>query len=164
MLPHLAGAGNLYSSDYYELAKRALAPGGIMVQWIAADTEYQHKMMIRSFLAVFPHVTSWHGGGILIGSIEPLSLNPADFEWKVLYPNVRTTFDNVGLTSFEKLLGTYFNGDKELRAYTGEGPLLRDDKPVAEYFLSLPKGSPPPDMSGFSGRASDVRRPEGTAR
>jgi spermidine synthase len=156
MLPHLAGAGNLYSSDYYELAKRALAPGGIMVQWIAADTEYQHKMMIRSFLSVFPHVTSWHRGGILIGSVEPLTLSPSDFEWKVMYPKVKAAFAEVGLTSFENLLGTYFSGDKELRAYAGEGPLLRDDKPVTEYFLSLPKGSPPPDMSAFAGRASDV--------
>lgn len=156
MLPHLAGAGNLYSSDYYELAKRALAPGGIMVQWIAADTEYQHKLMVRSFLSVFPHVTSWHRGGIFIGSQEPLQLHPEDFTWKTAYPEVKDAFSQVGLTSFERLVDTYFSGDKALRAYAGDGPLLRDDKPVTEYFLSMPKDSPPPDMSKFAGRAADI--------
>jgi spermidine synthase len=156
MESHLAGAGNLYSSDYYELARRALAPGGIMVQWIGARTEYQHKLMVRSFLSVFPHVTSWQRGGILIGSQEPFLLRPEDFARKTAYPAVKEAFDKVGLTSFEQLLDSYFSGDKELRAYAGDGPLLRDDKPVIEYFLSMPQDSPPPDMSPFAGRATDI--------
>jgi len=156
MLPHLAGAANLYSADYYALARRVLAPGGIMVQWISAESEYQLKMMIRSFLSVFPHVTAWHGGGVLIGSMEPLMLRESNFIWKREYPTVRKAFDDLGFTTFDKLVGTYFTDDARLRAYVGDGPLLRDDKPIIEYFLSLPRNSPAPDMSKFVGSPKDI--------
>jgi len=156
MLPHLAGAANLYSADYYKLAKKVLAPGGIMVQWITADTEHQHKMMVRSFLDAFPHVTAWHRGSVLIGSLDPLKLHEGDFAWKMAYPRVKTAFENVGYKSFSNLLETYFGGDLALRAYAGEGPLLRDDKPIIEYFLSMPQNGPPPDMSKVEGHPRDI--------
>jgi hypothetical protein len=36
------------------------------------------------------------------------------------------------------------------RAYVGEGPLLTDDRPLAEYFLSLPRDRNP-DLLGLKG-------------
>jgi spermidine synthase len=156
LLPEWAGAANLYSADYYELARRTLAPRGIMVQWIAATSDYQHKMMVRSFLSAFPHVTAWYQGGILIGSAEPLELRESDLQWKREYPAVREAFDAVGFTTLDKMMQAYFTGDRQLRAYAGPGPVLRDDKPVIEYFLSLPKGSPPADMSGFAGNPAEI--------
>ncbi len=158
MLPHLAGAASLYSADYYALARQALAPGGIMVQWIPVDTEFQHKLMLRSFLDAFPYVTLWIGGSIAIGSNEPLTLRESDFALKVAYPQVQVAMEESGLGTFQLLVNQYFTHRPHIERYLGEGPLLRDDKPVTEYFLSLPKNSPVVDLTPYAGKPEDIVR------
>lgn len=149
MLPQWAGAANLYSVDYYKLARRALAPGGIMVQWIPIDTEFQHKLMLRSFLAAFPNVTLWMGGGIAIGSDHRLSLRETDFALKLAYPQAEQALKEAGMGSFADLKRQYFTDRARVEAYLGDGPMLQDDKPVIEYFLSLPANSPPANLRPF---------------
>jgi spermidine synthase len=158
MLPHLAGAASLYSADYYALANKALAPGGIMVQWIPADTEFQHKMMLRSFLSAFPYVTLWMGGTIAIGSNEPLQISESDFAFKVAYPQVQKALEESGLATFEVLVRQYFTNRTQIERYLGDGPLLRDDRPVTEYFLSMPTDSKPVDLTPFAGQPSEIVR------
>jgi hypothetical protein len=45
----------------------------------------------------------------------------------------------------------YIAGPEELAAYVGDGPVLTDDRPRVEYFLSLPRDGGPPDLTGVSG-------------
>lgn len=156
ILPHLAGAGNLYSKDYFELARRSLTPNGVMVQWIAADTEYQYKMMLRTFAATFPYVTLWVNHQLAVGSNQPLELREEDFDRKVLSPQTRGAFTSKGITDFKTLLSVYSAGTKEVRDYVGDGPILTDDLPIIEYFLSMPKGGPAPDQSVMKGKLTDV--------
>jgi spermidine synthase len=37
MFPAQAGSTNLYSAEYYNLARRSLKPGGVMLQWVNQD-------------------------------------------------------------------------------------------------------------------------------
>ena len=48
-----------------------------------------------------------------------------------------------GLASFADLTGLYTAGPKELTRFAGDGPLLTDDRPMVEYFLSLPREGAP---------------------
>jgi hypothetical protein len=48
------------------------------------------------------------------------------------------------------LLASFVAGPEELRAFVGEGPLLTDDKPLAEYSLSLPRDREP-DLKQLKG-------------
>ena len=156
ILPHLAGAGNLYSRDYFELARRSLTPTGVMVQWIAADTEYQYKMMLRTFASVFPYVTLWVDHQLAVGSNQPLDLREEDFDRKMLSPETHGAFVANGITDFKTLLSVYSAGTKEVRDYVGDGPILTDDLPIIEYFLSMPKGGPAPDQRQMKGNVADV--------
>jgi spermidine synthase len=156
IMPHLAGAGNLYSLDYFKLVKKALAPGGLMVQWLATDSEYQYKIMLRTFAAAFPNVTLWAGGSLAVGSLEPLRITRADFEEKLTRPRVRALLEGNGIGTVEGLRDAYFAGPKEIARYVGEGPLLTDDLPVIEYFLSIRQGGAVPDLSAMHGNAPDV--------
>jgi len=156
MLPHLAGAASLYSADYYALARKALAPGGIMVQWIPADTEFQHKMMLRSFLSAFPYVTLWMGGSIAIGSNEPQQIRESDFAFKIAYPQVQKALEESGLGTFELLVRQYFTNRAQIERYLGEGPMLQDDRPVTEYFLSMPTDSKPVDLTPYAGTPGEI--------
>jgi spermidine synthase len=153
ILPIHAGSGNLYSAEYFTLVRQALKPGGIAVQWVAG-TEAEHKTIARTFLSVFPHTTLWAGGSLMLGSTEPLRLRKSDFDWKLQVPARREMMEMFGVRTFDDLLRLYVAGPEELRQYVGPGPILTDDRPLVEYFLSLPRDRNA-DLSGVRG---DVMR------
>jgi spermidine synthase len=153
ILPIWAGAGNLYSVEYFRLMRRVLRPGALVLQWVAG-TEQEYKLIARTFLEVFPHTTVWADGSLLVGSVEPLRLRRQDFEWKLGDRGRREALREAGYDSFEALLASFVAGPDELRAFVGAGPLLTDDRPLAEYFLSLPRDTAP-DLARLT---SDVRR------
>jgi hypothetical protein len=151
--PIFAGSGNLYSVEYFRLMRRVLNPGGIVLQWVAG-TEAEYKTIARTFLSVFPGTTAWVGGGLLVGSVEPLRLRRSDFEWKLKMPGSRQGLHDLNVESFDALLAAFTAGPEELAAFVGPGDLLTDDRPQVEYFLSLPRDHDV-DLSSLKG---DVRR------
>ncbi len=150
ILPIHAGSGNLYSSEYFTLVKRALKDDGIALQWVWG-TEAEYKTIMRTFLSVFPDATLWGNGSLMIGSKKPLVLRRSDFDWKLVARG--EALREAGFDSFEKLLAHYVAGPDEMRAFVGDGPVLTDDLPLVEYFLSLPRDRDI-DLRGLRG---DVR-------
>ena len=138
ILPIYAGSGNLYSAEYFQIIRRVLKPGGMVLQWVAG-TDAEYKTIARTFLSVFPEATAWKDGTLLIGTLEPLLLRRRDFEWKLQLPGRAQGARDLGATSFDELLAMYKAGPDELRAFVGPGPTLTDDRPLVEYFLSLPR-------------------------
>ena len=136
--PIFAGSGNLYSVEYFTLLKRVLNRGGMAVQWVAG-TEAEYKIIARTFLSVFPYTTVWGGGSLLVGMTEPLRLSRADFELKLRDPGRAQGLRDLGVQTFDQLLAAFDAGPEELAAFVGPGPLLTDDRPSVEYFLSLPR-------------------------
>jgi spermidine synthase len=153
--PHHAGAGNLYSAEYFRLARAALKDDGVMVQWVDPQSETQYKLIARTFMSVFPETTVWGEGRLLVGTKGPLRLDPAAFERKLGDPAAREALSAIGLGSFEALLAFYLAGPDELRRFVGPGPILTDDRPLVEYFLSLPRADRAADLGTLRG---DVRR------
>ena len=151
--PIFAGSGNLYSREYFQLIRQVLNPGGLVLQW-AAGTEAEYKAIARTFVSVFPETTVWVDGSLLVGSLEPLQLRRAEFEAKLGLPGRARGLHDLGIESFDKLVTTFVAGPDELRAYVGPGPILTDDRPLTEYFLSLPRDRNP-DLSSLKG---DVKR------
>lgn len=149
--PIHAGAGSLYSAEYYRLAKRVLAPGGLMLQWIGNRPESQYKLMVRTFLDVFPHATAWAGGTLLVGTTQPLALDPEMFREKLLHERTRRALESVALPDFEALLARYTAGPAELRELVGRGLILTDDRPLVEYHRSLPANEPEIDLRRLKG-------------
>jgi spermidine synthase len=149
--PIHAGAGSLYSAEYYHLAKRVLAPGGLMLQWIGNRPESQYKLMVRTFLDVFPHATAWAGGTLLVGTTQALKLDPEKFQAKLSHERTRRALESIALPNFEALLARYTAGPDELREFVGPGLILTDDRPLVEYHRSLPSNEPEIDLSGLKG-------------
>ena len=78
--PAAAGVVNLYSRDFYELARRRLTEGGILAQWwpITTQNDEDSQCLVRSMVDVFPYVTLWTTElheMMLIGSMEPVALD-----------------------------------------------------------------------------------------
>jgi len=136
--PIFAGSGNLYSAEYFALVRRVLKPGGLVVQWVDG-TDAEYKIIARTFLTVFPYATAWRDGTLLVGTLEPLTLRRADFQRKRQFPGQRQGTEDLGAHTFDDLVAAYRAGPDQLRAFVGPGPILTDDRPLVEYFLSLPR-------------------------
>lgn len=157
--PEHAGAGHLYSREYFALMRHALADGGLALQWIGHRSEVEYKLMLRTFLSVFPEATLWAGGQLLLGSTGPLAISREAFERKLQREETRAALATVGLAHFDALIGQYVAGPEALRAFAGEGPLLTDDRPLMEYFRALPAiDGRSVDLSGIGGSAARLVR------
>ena len=76
--PQHAGSAALYSLEYYTLARQALKPDGVMIQWIDPSLpENQYRMLLRTFLQAFPYATAWADGAFFVGSKRPYPLDRA---------------------------------------------------------------------------------------
>jgi spermidine synthase len=147
IVPEHAGAATVWSTDYWRVARDALKDNGIMLQWIPARFETEYRLIMRSFLEVFPNATLWEGGGMLIGSKQPLTLDRAAFERKLQDPRARDAMQSVGIPDFDTLLAKYTADPDAMRAFVGDGPLLTDDRPRLEYSRYLGLVPQPPDLS-----------------
>jgi spermidine synthase len=148
ILPRHAGAGALYSKEYYELVRSRLAPGGLAMQWNGGDSATEYKLLMRTFMSVFPHTTLWGDGSLMLGSLEPFTLSRTAYEAR------RVTFEQFPW-DVATLKRIFIAGPDEIREFIGDGPVLTDDKPMIEYFLSLPRNDAP---GGYTGKRIDIDR------
>jgi hypothetical protein len=78
-----AYSGNLYSLEFFQLASRRLAPGGVMSIWGATPRVY------ATFAKAFPHVLGFLEDSILIGGRRPFPVEPSVWKERALSGPVR---------------------------------------------------------------------------
>ena len=137
--PHDAGVVNLYSQEFYALAKRRLAAGGVLAQWMPLDFSRQAipRMMIRTMMAEFPYVSLWIPNrmeGVAIGSMEPLNVDLGEWRRRMQLPGLRDDMAAIGFHSPEDLAATFVAAGRALEGFIGDGPIVTDDRPRIEYF------------------------------
>ena len=115
IVPIHAGAGNLYSVEYYRLMRRVLNRHGIAIQWIGSTGETEYKLIMRTFVTVFPNTTLWHGGSLMVGATRPLVLEEEAFLRKQASPQSKEALDAMGFKNFEALLSQYDAGPAEIQ-------------------------------------------------
>jgi len=71
--PESAYSANLYSVEFFRLAGRRLKPHGLMTTWAATPRVY------ATFCGAFPHVLEFDSGQILVGSNEPIAVDPSSW-------------------------------------------------------------------------------------
>jgi spermidine synthase len=136
--PWISGVANLFTREFFELAKSRLADGGIMSQWMHCynmDPE-DLRGIIRTYQEVFAHVTLWmpaRGDLILIGSDKPYSLEFARVDAALDEEGVRSMMDSIKRGTFEKIASAFFLGNDDLKEYAGMAPLNTDDRPRLEF-------------------------------
>jgi spermidine synthase len=136
--PIHAGAGLLYSVEYFRLAREALRDDGVMLQWVGLRSRTQYELIVRTFLTAFPDATLWSDGTLLVGTKKPLVLHRGACERQMADPRTRAANEWIGLTSFDTLMSWYTAGPQTIRRVIGSGPILTDDHPLIEYHRSLP--------------------------
>ena len=100
LLPDAPGAVYLYTSEFYAIARGALRPGGILVQWVPTHALEPQACagLLDTFAAAFPHAAAFVAGTqtILVGSDRPLRCVPAAFDGP---PELRAALAELGLAS-----------------------------------------------------------------
>jgi len=138
-----SGSSSIYSEDFYELCKGILTEDGIMCQWVPLHRlpEEYYKMIIRTFIKVFPHTTLWYkctpDFSILIGTPEKLRIDFSNFIARAQIPSIREglAYDDLDGMS---LLDSFMMSEETVGKYVGEGPIHTDDRPRLEFFGAIP--------------------------
>jgi len=137
MHPALAGVVNLYTKEYYELAKAHLKPDGIMSQWIPLYnvSVEDMKILVKTFQSVFPHTTIWIANTdiFMIGSPERTSIDYDLVLKKLAMPNVHALLKDIDLEDPIEYLNTFLMNEDQVRAYTEGAFVMSDDMPSVEF-------------------------------
>jgi predicted membrane-bound spermidine synthase len=131
-----AGAVNLYTREFLELAKSRLTEDGLMTLWLPLPAfEEDYWRILSAYTSVFPHSATWRIGdmmGVLVfGSRKPLSRPKGwlDRRLKTVPPELK-----FGITE-EKFNKALMLSGEPLRLRAAKWPPLSDDKPVVEFPL-----------------------------
>lgn len=90
--PTSAYAGNLYSTQYFELLKEHLKPGGFAVSW--APTQ----RVVETFVKVFPYALLYQADvDVLIGSSQPVKWNSAEISARLRSDFSRAYYARAGV-------------------------------------------------------------------
>jgi spermidine synthase len=136
--PSAAGVVNLYSTNFYKLARSRLQPKGIVAQWLPLPTQndIDTRSLVSSFLDVYPHASLWTTElheMLLVGSLEPVELNAPRIIERFNQPETASALREVGITSPEALLATWVTDRAGLVEYAGDALSVTDDQPRIEY-------------------------------
>jgi spermidine synthase len=139
IIPRHAGANSLNSVEYFRLVRDALAPNGIALHWNGGATEPEYQLILRAFITAFPNTTLWGDGSLMVGTREPLTLSRDRIESLLAATETRDLLRLMNIESFDHLERIFRAATPDVRTYLGPGPVLSDDRPILEYFASLPQ-------------------------
>jgi spermidine synthase len=143
--PSAIGVVNLYSRNFYQLARRRLHPDGILAQWWPLPTQNveDSRTLVRAFLDVFPHTTLWTTElheMLLVGSADPIELNVERIARRFALAPVTTALSEVGIRTPDALLATWVTDRTGLERFAANAEAVTDDRPSIEYAAWVRRG------------------------
>jgi spermidine synthase len=141
--PWMTVAANLFTEDFFRMAKTRLREGGIFSQWV--QNYYLPKEDLRSIIAAFrdsfPHVMLFETyDGIdllLVGSQQPIRLDLEQFDRRMAELRVRMDLARVGIRSANNILELFRLGPQDIDKIVAGAPRNTDDNARVEF--SAPK-------------------------
>ena len=138
--PRHAGATSLNSVEYFRLVSGALAPGGVALHWNGGANAAEYNMILAAFVTAFPNATLWADGSLMVGTRDPLVVSRRRIEQMLADSGTREVLKLVDVERPDHLERIFRASPDDIRAYLGASPALSDDRPLLEYFESLPAG------------------------
>ncbi|MCG6955192.1 MAG: fused MFS/spermidine synthase [Gemmatimonadetes bacterium] len=147
--PWMKGAAALYTEEYFQLARRHLAPGGVITQWVPLYESSSEvvKSELATFFAVFPEGTVWsnldQGQGydvILVAKPGGLSIQVDSLAASLTKPSrtaVASSLLDVGFNSTEDFLSTYTASAAGLGPWLQGAEINRDGNLRLMYLAGL---------------------------
>jgi len=137
--PWMAGVANLFTAEFYELAKQRLGPGGIMAQWIQLYRIFPSdvKLLLKTFQEAFPYMSVWStipGDLLLIGSMEAHQLDGGFLNQQFAVEAIREDLERVGVIHPQAFLELFWLGREQVEQVTADVSWVhQDDRPWIEF-------------------------------
>jgi spermidine synthase len=148
--PWVKGAANLYTSEFYEVMKQHLNPGGVVTMYIQLFETNQDavKSSVATFFEVFPNATIWGNpyqaqghDMVLLGQVEPLKIDLDDMEQRVGYrggdSKMAQSLAEVGMNSPVDLFATYAGRASDLKPWLTGAAINRDRNLRMQYLAGI---------------------------
>jgi spermidine synthase len=144
--PWVKGAANLYSAEFFEIAKKHLNPGGVVTIFVQLyeSGEPAVKSEMATFFEAFPNAIVWgntnNGQGydmVLMGQVEPSRINLDSIEAKLQdprYAQVAQSLREIGFNSGIDLFSTYAGRAVDLHQYLADAEVNRDRNLRLQYL------------------------------
>ena len=148
--PWIAGIGDLFTEEFFELASRRLNDGGIMLQWLQAYSmsEADFKTVVNTFASVFPYTTVWEASlgkdYLLVGSKEKPYTDTRRITDKINRDDLREDMRTIGVFNIPSLFSRLVIDDVSVREFV-EGAEIHTDNNVRLEFsapLNLYRNDP----------------------
>jgi spermidine synthase len=141
--PWMTVAANLFTEDFFHMARTRLRPGGIFCQWLHTyylPTE-DMRSIIAAFRSAFPNVwvfETFEGVDLLLlGSDRPLELDLEGLEPRMADLRIRMDLARIDVRSPVDILPLFRLGDTEVDRLIDGAPRNTDDNARVEF--SAPK-------------------------
>jgi spermidine synthase len=138
--PGSNGSSALYTVDHFRQCREHLAPGGLFSCWVPLDLRpSEMRMILRSFLEVFPHASFWiasncvNKNGVIMGTREPLRIDFQRVKALCERPALREDLRAIAIENVLDLLDCHMLDAGALRAFVDDAPLNSDDHPRLEF-------------------------------
>jgi spermidine synthase len=147
--PWVKGSATLYTTEYFELCKRRLNPGGLITQWVPLYESSVDvvKSEIATFFEAFSYGTIWSndekGSGydlVLLGQADPLKIDADALHVRLQSPDhdrVVNSLREVGLKTEIGLLGTYGGQASDLHRWLEGAQINRDQNLRLQYLAGM---------------------------
>ena len=147
--PWVKGAANLYTREFWELAKRHLNPGGVVTVFVQLYDSGMAavKSEVATFFEAFPNATIWgntvQGQGydvVLLGQVEPTRIDVDALEGRLQSPEfapVVRSLRQIGFDSAVALLSTYGGRGPELGPWLKDAQINRDDNLRLQFLAGF---------------------------
>jgi hypothetical protein len=138
---YTAGVVNLYTEEFYRLARNALADDGLLCQWlpIAEMTEPEMRMLVQAFITVFPETTMWKEGDLfaapllLVGSKRPLTIDVAALARRMQPDDMHRDLSRLKMGNPDEMFQLFLAGPEGTRRWVGDSPSVTDDRTVVDF-------------------------------
>lgn len=136
--PWIAGVADLFTLEYFEACRAALADGGVLGVWLdgySVDLG-SFRSVVRSFLDVFPDATLWNPKGsdyLIVGTRGGLAVDVDALARRAGEPEVAADLARVGVPDLPALLGRFLTDATGAERFTVGAPRHTDDNALLEF-------------------------------
>jgi spermidine synthase len=144
--PWVKGAANLYTREFFDVARAHLNPGGVVTMYIQLFETNQAAVQssIATFFEVFPNGTIWgntyQGQGhdmVLLGQMEPLRIDLDAMEKRIEGNRIAQSLADIGMNSTLDLFATYAGRRADLTEWLRNAAINRDRNLRMQYLAGF---------------------------
>lgn len=133
----VAGVGNLFTREFYTLARKRLKPGGVFAQWLHTHslTVEELRILAATMRAVFPDASLWRlsRSDILLVGREAVPLPLETIRKKLEIPGVGEDLRSIGIWDPAAVFAAFLLDGDDLARLAGRVAPHTDDHPEIEF-------------------------------